>query len=82
MVSYPDFEPQLFVDGISTEKWQEYTQKDKSALINRAMQSAYAPGSIFKMIPAIAGLETNKITKNENRSTVTLTGLHFFNIFL
>ena len=65
MVSYPDFEPQLFVDGISTEKWNEYTVKGRSALINRTMQSAYAPGSIFKMVPAIAGLETGKITKDE-----------------
>lgn len=65
LVSYPDFEPQVFVDGITTEKWNEYTEEGKSALINRTMQSAYAPGSIFKMIPAIAGLETGKITKNE-----------------
>lgn len=65
MVSYPDFEPQLFVDGISTEKWNEYTVKGRSALINRTMQSAYAPGSIFKMVPATAGLETGKITKDE-----------------
>lgn len=65
MVSYPDFEPQLFVNGISTEKWNEYTVKGRSALINRTMQSAYAPGSIFKMVPAIAGLETGKITKDE-----------------
>lgn len=65
MVSYPDFESQLFVDGISTEKWNEYTVKGRSALINRTMQSAYAPGSIFKMVPAIAGLETGKITKDE-----------------
>ena len=65
MVSYPNFEPQLFVDGIRTEKWNEYTVKGRSALINRTMQSAYAPGSIFKMVPAIAGLETGKITKDE-----------------
>ena len=65
MVSYPDFEPQLFVNGITTAKWNEYTQEGKSALLNRTIQSAYAPGSIFKMVPAIAGLETNKITKNE-----------------
>ena len=39
--------------------------KRKSALINRTMLSAYAPGSIFKMVPAIAALETNKITKDE-----------------
>ena len=65
LVSYPDFEPELFVQGITTEKWNEYTEEGKSALINRTMQSAYAPGSIFKMIPAIAGLETGKITKEE-----------------
>ena len=73
LVSYPDFEPQLFVDGITTEKWNEYTQEGKSALLNRAMQSAYAPGSIFKMVPAIAGLETNKITKDE---LIDCTGIY------
>lgn len=65
MVSYPDFEPELFVQGISNEKWKEYTEEGKSALLNRSMQSAYAPGSIFKMVSAIAALETNKITKDE-----------------
>lgn len=73
LVSYPDFEPELFVEGITTEKWNEYTQEGKSALINRTMQSAYAPGSIFKMIPAIAGLETNKITKDE---FINCTGIY------
>lgn len=65
LCSYPDFEPQLFADGISSEKWEEYTKPGESALINRAIQSAYAPGSIFKMVTAIAGLETGKITINE-----------------
>jgi len=65
MCSYPDFEPELFVNGISQEKWDEYTKEGKSALINRTMQSAYAPGSIFKMIPAIAGLETEAISIDE-----------------
>lgn len=73
LVSYPDFEPELFVEGITTEKWNEYTQEGKSALINRTMQSAYAPGSIFKMIPAIAGLEANKITKDE---LINCTGIY------
>lgn len=65
LYSYPDFEPQLFVDGISKEKWDEYTEEGKSALINRVTQTAYAPGSIFKMVPAIAGLESNAITIEE-----------------
>ena len=59
MASYPDYEPQLFIDGISNEKYSEYQKK--SALYNRAISGAYAPGSIFKMITAIAGLEEGVI---------------------
>ena len=73
LVSYPDFEPELFVNGISSEKWDEYTQEGKSALLNRTIQSAYAPGSIFKMVGAIAALETNKISKEER---ILCTGIY------
>ena len=73
MASYPDFEPGLFIDGISQEKWNEYTKEGKSALINRTMQSAYAPGSTFKMISAIAGLETGVVTISE---TINDTGIY------
>ena len=59
MASYPDYEPQLFVNGISSEKYKEYN--DVSALFNRAISGAYAPGSIFKMVTAVAGLETGAI---------------------
>lgn len=72
MASCPDFEPELFIDGISNKKWTEYTQKGKSALINRTM-SAYAPGSIFKMASAIAGLETGAVTITE---TINDTGIY------
>ena len=72
MASYPDFEPELFIDGISNQKWTEYTQEGKSALINRTM-SAYAPGSIFKMASAIAGLETGAVTRTE---TINDTGIY------
>ncbi|MBQ8379477.1 MAG: hypothetical protein IJX34_01525 [Clostridia bacterium] len=65
IASYPDYEPQLFVDGISTEKYNEYTNSEVSPLINRAISGAYAPGSTFKMITAIAGLESGAITPTE-----------------
>ena len=68
LVSYPDFEPELFITGISNEKWAEYSENE--ALFNRAVQGAYAPGSIFKMITGIAGLETGAITKDEKIHTV------------
>lgn len=73
LASYPDFEPELFINGISNDKWNEYTQEGKSALINRCTQSAYAPGSIFKMASAIAGLETGAITATE---TIYDTGIY------
>ena len=71
MASYPDYEPQLFVDGISNEKYKEYQQT--SALYNRAISGAYAPGSIFKMITAIAGLESGAINTN---TTINDTGVY------
>lgn len=73
LASYPDFEPELFRDGISTEKWNEYNQEGNSSLINRTIQSAYAPGSIFKMVSAIAGLETGAVTRTE---TIYDTGVY------
>ncbi len=73
LASYPDFEPELFRDGISTEKWNEYNQEGNSSLINRTIQSAYAPGSIFKMVSAIAGLETGAVNRTE---TIYDTGVY------
>ena len=71
LASYPDYEPQLFVNGISTEKYNEYTENQ--ALYNRAISGTYAPGSTFKMITAIAGLETNSITTTEK---INCTGVY------
>ena len=65
LASYPDFEPQLFIKGISTEKWNEYNQEEVKALFNRAVQGSYAPGSIFKMATAIAALESGVIDTEE-----------------
>lgn len=75
MCSYPDFEPQLFIDGISNEKWNEYTQGERSALLNRTIQSSYAPGSVFKMATAIAGLESGAITSTE---IMYDTGIYYY----
>ena len=63
MASVPDYEPQQFIGGISTSKWNEY--QEGNSLFNRAVQGAYAPGSIFKMVTATAGLETGAITIKE-----------------
>ncbi len=60
MASYPDYEPGLFVNGISQKVYDSY--QEGSNLYNRAVSGSYAPGSTFKMAVALAGLETGKIT--------------------
>ena len=63
LASYPDYSPEDFVGGISTDKYNEYSQNH--SLYNRAISGSYAPGSIFKMVSAIAGLESGAITLTE-----------------
>lgn len=65
MASYPDYEPGLYATGLSQEKYAEYNDKEKAPLVNRAISSPYAPGSTYKMITAITGLETGAITLTE-----------------
>lgn len=65
MASYPDYNPQSFADGISSEEWNKYSNNEAHPLLNKTMQSAYEPGSIFKMVTAIAGLESGSITMND-----------------
>lgn len=63
--SYPTFEPQWFVGGISQENWAYLRDDQRYPQLNKTIQSSYAPGSIFKMVTAIAGLESGAITPKE-----------------
>lgn len=65
MASYPDYNPQSFADGISNEEWKSYSENESYPLLNKTIQSAYEPGSIFKMVTAVAGLESGNITLTE-----------------
>ena len=65
MASYPTYDPSLFTGGISNKDWNELISNPANPLYNRAIQAAYAPGSTFKMVSAIAGLESNNITPEE-----------------
>ena len=73
MASYPDYNPNLFVGGISTQNWKSYDTADKP-LLNKAIQSAYAPGSTFKMVTAIAALESGATTRTEK---INDTGVYY-----
>ncbi|MBN8441020.1 penicillin-binding protein 2 [Thauera sp. UPWRP] len=60
LVSTPTFDPNLFVDGISAQDWKELNDSPDHPLLNRAIYSAYPPGSTFKPFMAMAGLTTGK----------------------
>ena len=63
MASYPDYDPNLFVKGISNENWKKLNDETKP-MFNRNIMGLYSPGSIYKMVVAIAALEEKAITPN------------------
>lgn len=63
MVSRPTFDPNKFTGRISRTDWNEIANDPHKPLMNRAIQAQLAPGSTFKPIMAIAGLETGVIDK-------------------
>jgi len=64
MVSKPSFDPDTFARNISSEEWKSLMENPFSPLQNKGIQGQYPPGSVFKIITAIAGLETGVITPN------------------
>ena len=62
MSTNPSFDPSLFNSGVSQAQWAEWTNNRKAPLINKAASGLYAPGSTFKMVVAVAGLEAKAIT--------------------
>jgi penicillin-binding protein 2 len=61
-VSKPGFDPNLFVDGIDPQSWQELNSSPDRPLNNRAIAGLYPPGSTFKPFLALAALEVGKRT--------------------
>lgn len=57
MASLPNFDNQLFVDGISQAQYEVYQNDEYTPLINRAISGTYAPGSTFKPLVACMGLQ-------------------------
>lgn len=70
MASYPNYDPSLFIGGISQENWNNYLNDSRHVLVNKAISDKSAPGSTFKMVTAIAGIESGAIdTKTKINDT-------------
>jgi len=57
MVSRPTFNPNHFAVKISKDEWSKLVNDDDHPLLNKAIQAQLAPGSVFKIIMATAGLQ-------------------------
>jgi penicillin-binding protein 2 len=64
-VSRPGYDPNLFVDGIDTQSWNELNTSLDRPMVNRALSGTYAPGSTFKPFMALAALELGKRTPSQ-----------------
>jgi len=67
-VSKPGFDPNLFVDGIDAQNWNELNNSSDKPLVNRALSGTYPPGSTFKPFMALAALTYGKRTPQQTIS--------------
>jgi penicillin-binding protein 2 len=60
LVSVPNYDPNLFVDGITSSDWQALNDSPDKPMVNRALNGAYPPGSTFKPFMALGALALGK----------------------
>jgi len=64
-VSTPGFDPNLFVDGIDPQNWNDLNTSLDRPMVNRALAGTYPPGSTFKPYMALAALTYGKRTPQQ-----------------
>lgn len=65
IASYPVYNINSFVDGISSSEWNSLINDEQKPMFNRAISGTYSPGSTYKMLMGIAGLESGGIYVDE-----------------
>ncbi|MBX9868807.1 MAG: penicillin-binding protein 2, partial [Burkholderiaceae bacterium] len=64
-VSKPTYDPNLFVEGIDQQSWNELNTSEDRPLLNRPLSGAYPPGSTYKPFMALAALELGRRTTTQ-----------------
>ena len=62
LASMPSYDPNLFTSGISRRQWRELISHPRFPLSNKSIAGQYSPGSTFKMIVALAALESGELS--------------------
>jgi penicillin-binding protein 2 len=71
LASFPVYDNQLFVEGISARKYAEYIQDPNNPLVNKAAADHFPPGSVLKPFLALAGLRENVINAQTTYTCTT-----------
>lgn len=61
LASSPTYDPNKFISRFTPGEWQALISSPDDPLLNRAVQGLYSPGSVFKPVMALAGLDTGTI---------------------
>ena len=61
ITSKPSFDPNKFAAGISSQNWKALVTDEWHPLQNRSIHGQYPPGSTYKIVTALAGLEEGVI---------------------
>lgn len=72
LVSTPSYDNNDFIMGLSNEKWTALNEDENKPMYNRFRQ-AWCPGSTFKPITAVIGLESGAVDPNEDYGNVGLS---------
>ncbi|MEG4284060.1 penicillin-binding protein 2 [Microcoleus sp. A006_D1] len=78
LASHPTFDPNLFTRKITKDEWATL-QDLENPFLNRAMQG-YPPGSTFKIVTSVAGMESGKFSPDSilgTSSYITVGGIDF-----
>ncbi len=59
LVSHPTFDPNAFSVKVSRDTWNKYMTDPEHPLLDNAIQAQLPPGSTFKIVMSVAGLEDN-----------------------
>ncbi len=64
MESTPGFDPAVFAGSMTAQQWKQIINDPMHPLENRAMRGAYPPGSIMKIVVALAGFQAGVLDAN------------------
>ncbi|MBU0467937.1 MAG: penicillin-binding protein 2 [Candidatus Omnitrophica bacterium] len=80
MVSTPSYDPNIFSDSRKRKMMPQLFSDLNSPLLNRAVSGVFPPGSVFKVVVAVSGLASKKMTKHTTfdcKGSYELAGMKF-----